>query len=149
MIDYKLHSRLHERLAERYSSKPFNLIIDVVGVEDTLYFESPRYLAQEGIFLLGGKMNLIHDGGGLLGILSFLVVLYLRMRWPVVLGGTPRTLLFHSGNITQDSMQHLPELIQNGHLRGVVDSEWAMEDVLKVRAPFSAQGLHSLTHLGI
>ncbi len=125
------------------------MIVDVVGIEDTLYFESPRYLAPDGVFLLGGKMDLIHDGGGLLGILSFLVVLYLRMHRPVVLGGTRRTLLFHSGNVNQDSMQHLPDLVKNGHLRGVVDSEWAMEDALKVRAPLSKPRLHALTRLGI
>jgi hypothetical protein len=133
VIDYKSHPQIHEYLAEHYSSKPFNVIIDIAGADDTLYFESPRYLASEGIFLAGGKMDVTHGGGGFLSVLSFLVVSHLRMHWPRILGGTPRTLVFHSGNVTQVSMQKLPELIRTGQLRGLIDSEWAMEDAIKVR----------------
>ncbi len=78
-------------------------------------------------------MDVTHGGGGFLSILSFLVVSQLRMHWPRILGGTPRTLMFHSGQVTQVSMQKLPELIRTGQLRGLVDSEWAMEDAIKVR----------------
>ncbi|KIW74038.1 hypothetical protein PV04_02106 [Phialophora macrospora] len=131
VIDYKSHPQIHEYLTERYSSKPLNVIIDIAGADDTLYLESPRYLAPDGIFLAGGKMDITHGGGGFLSILSFLVISHLRMYWLATLGGTPRTLMFHSGHITQASMRKLPELVQNGQLRGLVDSEWAMEDAIK------------------
>lgn len=77
-------------------------------------------------------MNVTHGGGSLLSILSFLITLQLRMHWPTFLGGVPRKLLFHSGEVVQDSMKKLPGLIENGQLLGLVDSEWEMEDAIKV-----------------
>jgi hypothetical protein len=80
-------------------------------------------------------MDVTHGGGGLFNILSFLITVHLRMYWPTSLGGVPRKLVFHSGNVVQDSMKKLPELIETGKLRGLVDSEWAMEDAVKVTVP--------------
>ncbi|KAJ9608034.1 zinc ion binding [Cladophialophora chaetospira] len=131
VVDYKSHSRLSDHLAELYSAKPFNVIMDCAGVDDSLYFESPRYLSPDGVFLAGGRMGVTHGGGGILDILSFLVVLQLRMHWPSVLGGTPRTLMFHSGEVIPESMQELPRLVEKGQLRGVIDGEWPMEDAIK------------------
>lgn len=149
VIDYRSHPRLHEYLAEHYSSKPFNVIIDVAGADELLYDKSPAYLTPDGMFVAAGKMSVTHGGGGILSILYFLLSFNVRASWPVSLGGIPRRGIFHSGNVVQSSMQKLPALIEAGHIRGLVDSEWAMEDAIKVcYCPLSLAD-SNLTGLGI
>lgn len=73
-----------------------------------------------------------HGGAGFLGILAFVLSFQLKVRWPLRLGGTPRKGLFYSANINQESLQRVADLVEAGQLKGLVDSEWAMEDAIKV-----------------
>jgi NADPH:quinone reductase-like Zn-dependent oxidoreductase len=135
VIDYISHPRLNEYLAERHSVQPFDAIIDIAGANDSLYFDSPHYLKSGGIYLAAGKIGLTYGGGGIFNILSLLVSFLVRTYLPLFLGGVPRKLMFHSGNVTRDSMEPLPGLVENGNLRSLVDSEWPFEEAVKVSAP--------------
>jgi hypothetical protein len=132
VIDYKLHPNLPAYLAQQYSSKPFDAIIDNVGNDDTLYTRSPSYLHPNGAFLAGGKMSVIHGTGGFLNLFSALFGFALHKFWPVTLGGTPRKYVFHSGNIDAETMAKLPSLVESGDLTGLVDSVFEMDDAIKV-----------------
>ena len=124
------HPNLSNYVAEQHSHHSFDAIIDIVGADDNLYLDSTRYLAPEGAYPVGGKMEATH-GGGILNFLSFLIILCLRMYWPVFLGGVPRKLMFYSADIDSDSLRKLSDLVESGRLRGVVDSEWEMEDLVQ------------------
>jgi hypothetical protein len=103
-----------------------------VGNDDLLYTRSPSYLRPEGAFVAGGKMSVIHGDGGYLNLFSALLGFALHMYWPVMLGGTPRKYVFHSGNIDAETMAKLPALVNSGDLTGLVDSVFEMEDAIKV-----------------
>lgn len=128
---------LHEYLKIKYSTDPFDSIIDITGADGLLYDKSPDYLKPDGVFILGGKMSVTHSGGGFLKVVGFVLGFTLRSRWPRILGGTPRKGLFHSANITPDSIKETAALAEAGYLTGTIDTEYAMEDALKVRNLFS------------
>jgi hypothetical protein len=135
VVDYKAHPQLSKYLSEQYSETPFDAIIDNAGVDDSLYLDCPQYLTADGTYLPGGKMDVTHGGGGVLNILAFVVTAQLRRVWPVFFGGVPRRYVFVSGNIDQDTMKHLPPLVEDRKLQGLVDSVWAMEDAIQVGDP--------------
>ena len=56
----------------------------------------------------------------------------LHMFRPVILGGVPRKCRFISGSPSQRNLRLVQQLVEMGELRSIVDSEWRMEDVLKV-----------------
>lgn len=132
VVDYRAHPVLHEYLRAKYSTNPFNSVIDIAGADELLYDKSPGYLKPDGVFILGGKMSVTHGGGGFLSILGFALNFTLKACWPLLLGGTPRKGLFHSANITPDSIRETAALAEAGHLTGIIDTEYAMEDALKV-----------------
>ncbi|KEF59922.1 uncharacterized protein A1O9_04770 [Exophiala aquamarina CBS 119918] len=133
VIDYRAHPVLHEHLRTKYSTDPFNSIIDIAGNDELLYDKSPGYMKPDGVFILGGKMSVTHGGGsvGFLSILGFALNFTLKTCRPLLLGGTPRKGLFHSANITPDSIRKTAALVEAGHLTGTIDTEYAMEDALK------------------
>ncbi len=135
VIDYKAHPVLSKYLASQYSTKPFNVIIDIAGTDERLYDKSPAYLTPDGFFMAAGKVGLIHGAGtGFGDLLSFLLAFYRKALLPRVLGGVPRKGMFHSANINQEGFLATARLVEAGHLTGVVDSEYPMEDAVKVRA---------------
>ena len=68
---------------------------------------------------------------------SWLVWIAINRIWPVALGGVPRRGLFHSGKIDTRTMRIVEHLVQEGEVKGVVDSVWKMDDALKVRTLLS------------
>lgn len=132
VIDYKAHPVLHEYLITKYSTSPFDSIIDITGADELLYDKSPGYLKPDGTFLLGGKMSVTHGGGSLFEILGFVLNFQVKIRWPRFLGGTPRKGIFHSANIVPDSIIKTAAVAESGKLTGTVDTEFAMEDAIKV-----------------
>ena len=49
VIDYASHV-LPDYLREHYSSCPFDVILDIVGIDHALYSNSPAYLTPSGLF---------------------------------------------------------------------------------------------------
>lgn len=76
---------------------------------------------------------------GLLGtVIWFYSIISLILEWslhgirPVVLGGVPRRSFFHSGSIDFRDLSLVRQLVASDELKGVVDSVWDMDDVVKV-----------------
>lgn len=69
--------------------------------------------------------------------LSMLQVTWLMMLknvlQPVWLGGVPRKYIRVMALVTQERLQELQRLVEEGKLKVSVDSIWEMEDVQKVR----------------
>lgn len=141
IIDYTKHPDFHEYLTTHYSSTPFDAIIDISGSDPVLYQHSPAYLKPTGPFAFAGNMSRTHANPnlGIFGVLGWFVRLVslvlmwnLYSIWPVMLGGVPRRSFFFSGQPNARNLSIVRQLVEDGILRGVVDSVWDMEDVLKV-----------------
>ncbi|EXJ91887.1 hypothetical protein A1O3_00437 [Capronia epimyces CBS 606.96] len=131
VIDYTKHAVLHSHLAEKYSAKPFDAIIDIVGGDWALYTQSPAYLKPDGIFVFGGNMSIVHGGASFLSVLAWALSIRIASRRPVILGGVPRKCLLHQGQINLESLGKAAGLIAEGKLKPVIDSVYEMEDVLQ------------------
>ena len=103
----------------------------------------------DGVFVYGGKISLTHGGASFLGILSTVLGFQLKAKWPLSLGGTPRKGVFYSAHINQESLQKVADLVDTGQLKGLVDSEWAMEDAVKVRWVSDAIAFHAYWVAGL
>jgi len=133
VIDYTKHPKLHELLVKTYFDEPFDTIFDVAGTNDELYTESPAYLTPTGLFLFGGNLHIVHSGEAtIFTMLWWALSRQIRKIRPVILGGTPRRCLFHSARVDKKSLQEVREYAAAGHMIGVIDSEWEMEDLVKV-----------------
>ena len=56
--------------------------------------------------------------------------------------------MFYSANIDQESLQKVASLVEAGQLKGLVDSEWAMEDAVKV-GPVLSVVFHAYWFAGV
>jgi NADPH:quinone reductase-like Zn-dependent oxidoreductase len=122
VIDYRVHTPLHEYLSEKYASEPFDTILDTMGIQ-VLYVNSPSYLKADGIFVNIGAME---------GILSSISSAGKNLLWPRFLGGTPRNYVFQQTNPVADTMQYLIKLVEEGKLNVVIDRVFEMEEALQV-----------------
>lgn len=69
---------------------------------------------------------------GLSSILGFMWAQLVNILWPQYLGGTPRWYKMVSGTPNQSSLSAVKKLAEDGTWSPVIDSEWEMEDALKV-----------------
>ncbi|KAI9796308.1 MAG: zinc ion binding [Piccolia ochrophora] len=127
VVDYRAHDPLHEYLATTYGERPFDAIIDNVGVQ-TLYDHSPDYLKEDGPFRCVGAMGATSSLGRALA--SFMSI-GKNLYWPRILGGTPRQYIFLSVMPGRELLEQVKKRIDEGSLSTVVDSVWPMEDALK------------------
>lgn len=121
MIDYKNVAPLTEHLTRVHGdgSKSFHAIVDCVG-DDRLFRDSAGYLVPSGILI-----SIV----GAVGIIPILRSKYL----PAALGGVPRRYkimaLWPDGSYAREAAKW----IDSGDFKHfLTDSEYAMEDVLKV-----------------
>jgi NADPH:quinone reductase-like Zn-dependent oxidoreductase len=113
---------LHAYLSDKHSSKPFDSVLDTIGIHD-LYVNCPAYLKQDGVFVNIGAME---------GLVSTLWAAAKYSLWPRILGGTPRTYIFQQTNPDQQTMQYLSKLVEEKKLSVVVDQVFEMENALDV-----------------
>lgn len=116
-----MHDPLHAYLAKQYSEVPFDYIFDCVG-HQVLFDYSPGYLATTGkvISLVGGASH---------GVWPFLK----NCMWPGFLGGTPRTYKILGLKPSGELQRQVVKWFDEGLIKEVpIDSEYDMEDVLKV-----------------
>jgi NADPH:quinone reductase-like Zn-dependent oxidoreductase len=135
-----VHSPLSTYLAEKYSSEPFDAILDCVGIQK-VYTDSPSYLKKDGLFVNVGAME---------GLGAFIKSSAKNMLVPVFLGGTPRKYVFQQTNPTRERLQYLVGLVKEGKLSVIVDQVFEMEDALQVSTiitPLLIMLLHSLIPL--
>lgn len=131
-IDYKQHPVLHEYLTKRYSSHPFDAIIDMVGEDNSILKNSSAYLKLNGMFVFGGNMPLIHGGGTILGMIRWFIGIKIAQTMPLFLGGMSRKCLMHSGKISKEALGKLVSFIEEGKMRPVIDSVIEMDQALQV-----------------
>lgn len=141
IIDYTEHPEFHRYLTAHHSSAPFDAIIDITGSDPLLYQQSPAYLTSEGCLAFAGNMSRTHSkpGSGPLGALLWILgLITLVLTWqldsvrPVVLGGVPRRSFFFSEQPNARNLGLVRQLVEDGTLKGVVDSVWDMEKVIEV-----------------
>lgn len=128
VIDYRKHDPLHEYLRVSHAAKPFDAIIDCIGVQD-LYTHSPEYLAPGKPYLNIGAYTATPT---LAGLLAWAWTQISNRFWPTFLGGVPRPYIFHSATPDVQTLNRVKQLVAEGKLRQVVDSIWEMEDVPRV-----------------
>ncbi|SGY45050.1 BQ5605_C001g00239 [Microbotryum silenes-dioicae] len=99
---------LAQELTKRYSSQPFDLIFDTVGID--LHKDSPKFLKAGGpgyIDIAGPPMT-----GTVMSTIGSVSSILYRMAWPRILGGTPRKYRF--AGLPAEKM--VPELKQAAEL---------------------------------
>ncbi|KAK4097193.1 NAD(P)-binding protein [Parathielavia hyrcaniae] len=120
LIDYRAHNPLEQYLADVFSGRPFDAILDCVGSQP-LYAHSPGYLKPDGKFI-----NIV--GGWSQGVIPFVRN---KLR-PCSLGGTPRSyelfLLSSSGKTAREAASWVDQGIIK---QAVIDSEFTMEQAVE------------------
>jgi NADPH:quinone reductase-like Zn-dependent oxidoreductase len=126
VVDYRAVEPLPNYLATTYSERPFDVILDTVGIQ-ALYEQSPAYLKPNGVYINVGAFE---------GVLWTLWCWAKNTLWPSFLGGTPRRYAMFSTVPNGQTAERLAEMVKEGKLRVVVDSVFKMEDVLEVSPRF-------------
>jgi hypothetical protein len=133
VIDYTKHTQLQNLFLAEHTNQPFDAIIDIAGTNDELYTQSPAYLKKTGLYLYAGNVRIAHGpDGSVFAMLRLLLGVQIRRWRPTVLGGVPRQCKFYSARVTKESLEKVHSFAAEGNMSGVIDSEWEMEDVLKV-----------------
>ncbi|RYP78199.1 hypothetical protein DL771_000676 [Monosporascus sp. 5C6A] len=123
-VDYKKHASLPDYLASTFGLQPFDSIIDCVGSQ-ALYANSPRYLRPGGPLVNIGAFD-IGDG-----ILRQMVRWFMNSSCPTWLGGIPRPYILFSNTPNIQEVLTLVEMMEQGRLKVILDSEFAIEDLMK------------------
>ncbi|CAF1033982.1 unnamed protein product [Adineta steineri] len=109
VIDYTSHV-LPDYLREHYSSRLFDVILDTVGNDHTLYSNSPDYLTPSGSTVWLATKRILQ-------LLSAMVV-------PVYLGGVPRRHVFEPLKPNHSRMVAMAKLVEEGAMKAVIDSTY-------------------------
>lgn len=123
-VDYTKHTSLPDYLASAYGTQPFDCILDCVGSQ-TLYTNSPSYLRPGCPFVNIGAMDVEK------GIMGYAFQWFMNKWRPVWLGGVPRPFIFFSNFPEMPVVLTLIEMAEQGKLKVLVDSEFAMEDLMQ------------------
>ncbi|KAL4992340.1 NAD(P)-binding protein [Aspergillus falconensis] len=119
-IDYRKHDPLPDYLAQQYSSKQFDFILDCVGTQ-ALFASSPAYLKPDGAVINIGAL----EGFGAT------TRNYLINTWlPTWLGGVPRRYVMFSTPPARDDAIYIADLVEKGVVHVPVDSVFEMEDAV-------------------
>ncbi|OZJ04521.1 hypothetical protein BZG36_02246 [Bifiguratus adelaidae] len=127
VIDYKEHSPLHEYLASTYGERPFDAIIDCVGVQD-LYVHSAGYLKKDAPFLNMGIQRPVGRDWAWSDIRIFFTAQLKNYFRPRFLGGTPRKYAFISATPEPTKLERIRQMIADGKLKYIIDSVWPFEE---------------------
>jgi NADPH:quinone reductase-like Zn-dependent oxidoreductase len=123
VVDYTAHQPLHEYLGKEYAERPFDVILDCIGVRG-LYEHCPKYLKP------GGKY--VNVGAG-----SIPRTLWMHLKTallPTWLGGVPRPYKPVMAAATGEQQREVIRWFDEGLVKRIpIDSEYSMEDALKVR----------------
>jgi NADPH:quinone reductase-like Zn-dependent oxidoreductase len=122
-VDYTAQQPLYKYLEKEYAEAPFDVIIDCIGVKE-LYDHCAKYLKPEGKYLSVGAGSLFKS----------LWMLFITSWWPAWLGGVPRRYQSVMAIATGEQQQEVVRWFKEGLVKRIpVDSEYSMEDALKVR----------------
>ncbi|KAM0283703.1 hypothetical protein ACHAO9_009631 [Fusarium lateritium] len=140
VVDYTQHNPLTQHLTEKFSSEPFNTIIDTLG-NQALYVASPTYLVPDGNYSsVGIKPPTFFVPDFLRAVLQ----MKLNDWWPVSpwLGGVGRKWNGTSMmNPTLQDRQAVADMLGRGDIKLVRDSVWAFADTKEAYRKLA--GLHA------
>jgi NADPH:quinone reductase-like Zn-dependent oxidoreductase len=127
-VDYTIHSNLPSHLAILFSPRPFDAIIDAIGVH-ALFVSSPSYLVPNGVY---SSVGVRPPDFSVPNFFRAVIRMKLNEWWPVSswLGGFGR--LWHGVSVMAPSLedrQRVADLLGKGDVRVVRDSIWKFEDV--------------------
>ncbi|OJJ50755.1 hypothetical protein ASPZODRAFT_137897 [Penicilliopsis zonata CBS 506.65] len=127
VIDYRVNHPLYDYLITHYATQRFDAIIDCIGIQE-LYLHSPAYLCEGGKYL---NIGAYATKTTLAGVFQWTWNQYANRFCPVWLGGIPRWYMFYSATPDVPTLNRVRQMVEEGHLKQVVDSVWEMEDVKK------------------
>ncbi|KAK5993920.1 Reticulon-4-interacting protein 1 [Cladobotryum mycophilum] len=107
VIDYTQHTDLPAHLTERFSSNPFNTIIDTLG-HQSLYLSSPAYLLPSGVY---SSVGIKPPNFSVPNFLRAVWQMKLNEWWPVStwLGGAGR--LWHGVSMMQPTLEDRERIV--------------------------------------
>lgn len=140
VIDYTQHTNLPAHLTERYSSAPFDTIIDTLG-HQSIYVASPAYLVPTGVYSSAGIKP---PNFSVPNFLRAVWQMKLNEWWPVStwLGGVGR--LWRGVSMMSPTLadrERIVGMLGRGEVRIVRDSIWSFEQTKEAYAKLG--GLHA------
>ncbi|OJD13470.1 hypothetical protein AJ78_06081 [Emergomyces pasteurianus Ep9510] len=131
-IDYTKHDPLHLYLANRYSTSPFDLILDTIGILP-LYDQSASYLTRPTRDRAHTYLNIgmLYPPKTFTGVCHMAFSLTRVMFFPSFLGGGPGGYSLVRTGSSKTRIEKVRRLVEEGKLGVVIDSVWEMGDVLK------------------
>ncbi|CAO3674199.1 unnamed protein product [Umbelopsis ramanniana] len=134
-IDYRAQAPVYQYLAQEYSTRKFDAIIDAASTQE-LYEHSPEYLNEGKVFL---DMSVKHPVGRAFqysDLLPFITNQIKNTFWPTFLGGVPRKYVFISATPDLKTLQKIRQLVEDGTFKGTVDSVWGMDEAIQAYERF-------------
>jgi len=130
VVDYTMYDNVSSELAKRYSKEKFDAVLDAVGADMRIYAHCAQYLKPDGIYSsVGVKLS----GFGVLDAVSAVWKMQINTIWPKTpwLLGTGRTWKVTSMmDPGLELMQRVVDMLAEGKLKVVIDSEWPFDQVL-------------------
>ncbi|CAM1507955.1 Fc.00g048030.m01.CDS01 [Cosmosporella sp. VM-42] len=115
VIDYTAHDSLYDHLSTRFGDASFDTIIDCIG-NQTLYKRCSGYLKPEG--------KILSIGGGMM--------LPIRAKLPVILGGTPRSFSRVNNSPSGAGAKEVGSWLKSGWIKEIpIDSRFDMTDAVQ------------------
>ena len=130
VVDYTMYDNVSAELAKRYGEEKFDAIVDAVGADMRIYTHCAQYLKSDGVYSsVGVKMG----GFGVLDAVRAVWKMQTNAVWPKTpwLLGTGRTWKVTSMmDPGLKLMQRVVNMLAEGKLKVVTDSEWPFDQVL-------------------
>lgn len=124
-VDYT-RGPVYEQLTKDPPTTKYHVFLEAVGTADPLYYtRSGAYLAPNGVFLSVGPQPGV--GGGYIGFTK----LCLALLTPRFLGGVKASWKLVTVDDIREELEQFGKFVADGKVKGVVDSVFAFEDVLK------------------
>jgi len=122
-FDYRDEKLLHQRLAQEFGDRKFDIVVDLVGAQE-LYNKSPSFLKEAGVYVNIGDFT-----HGLWITMFYWIMNCLR---PVWLGGTPRKWIMFGPAAGPEAGVWVQNLVAEGKVKAVIDRSVAFDQVLEV-----------------
>jgi NADPH:quinone reductase-like Zn-dependent oxidoreductase len=121
VLDYTKRPLLEQLQDVASQVKPFDLVVDNVFSDPTLYFQAHTYTSA------GAKFVEVASSPTL-GFLRFALS---ALLWPALFGGGRRKLVFGYADINSENLEQIGKWIAGGEIKPVTDQVFAMEDTVE------------------
>jgi NADPH:quinone reductase-like Zn-dependent oxidoreductase len=115
-------------LKERYGKSRFDVVVDAVGIQD-VFDHCAEFLKEGGTYVTVGPRA---RSLTVLGMLETIRLMAANMLWPKILGGVPRKYAQVTAVSTDESLEKLRVMVEQGSLRVHVGCLETMENAKAV-----------------